>query len=104
MAPSKPWNGDRPAASSLPRRDRGVLDPLAAGVGVHELTYTLGDTAVTCTVEVTETPDATMTSVEPVCANTGAFTLEAGTEGGGLARACSASSSIPASQEWGRTR
>ena len=57
-------------------------DPLMAGVGMHELTYTLGDTAVTCTVEVTETPDATITAVEPVCANTGAFTLEASTEGG----------------------
>lgn len=57
-------------------------DPLMAGVGMHELTYTLGDTAVTCTVEVTETPDATITAVDPVCANTGAFTLEAATEGG----------------------
>ena len=57
-------------------------DPLIAGVGVHELTYTLGDTAVTCTVEVTETPDATITAVEPLCANTGAFILEAATEGG----------------------
>lgn len=57
-------------------------DPLMAGVGLHELTYTLGDTAVTCTVEVTETPDATITAVEPVCANTGAFILEAETEGG----------------------
>ena len=57
-------------------------DPLAAGVGVHELTYTLGDTAVTCAVEVTETLDATITEVEPVCANAGAFTLEAVTEGG----------------------
>ena len=57
-------------------------DPLMAGVGVHELTYTLGDTAITCTVEVTETPDATITAVEPFCANTGAFTLEAVTEGG----------------------
>ena len=49
---------------------------------MHELTYTLGDTAVTCTVEVTETPDAAITAVEPVCANTGAFTLQAATEGG----------------------
>ena len=57
-------------------------DPLMAGVGVHELTYTLGDSAVTCTVEVTETPDATIAPVEPVCANAGAFTLGAAAEGG----------------------
>ena len=57
-------------------------DPLMAGVGVHELTYTLGDTSVTCTVDVTETPDATIAPVEPVCANAGAFTLGAAMEGG----------------------
>ena len=57
-------------------------DPLLAGVGVHELVYTLADTAETCTVEVTETSDATIALVEPVCANTGAFTLEAATGGG----------------------
>ena len=57
-------------------------DPIIAGVGVHELTYMLGDTAVTCTVDVTETPEATIVPVEPVCANAGAFTLGAATEGG----------------------
>ena len=55
---------------------------MIAGVGVHELTYTLGDTSVTCTVDVTETPDATIAPVEPVCANAGAFTLGAAAEGG----------------------
>ena len=57
-------------------------DPLTAGVGVHTLTYSLDDTEVSCTVEVTETPDATISPVSPLCANVGAIQLEAATAGG----------------------
>ena len=57
-------------------------DPAVAGEGVHELAYTLGDTAVTCSVEVSAAPDATISSVGPVCANDPPLPLAAESPGG----------------------
>ena len=57
-------------------------DPAAAGIGVHEITYTIGEEAVSCTAEVLATPDATIFCSSSMCANDGPMPLTAATEGG----------------------
>jgi hypothetical protein len=57
-------------------------DPAAAGEGLHTLTYTYEATTAVCTVEVTATPDATILTEGPFCANGGPTPLQAVTAGG----------------------
>ena len=57
-------------------------DPAAAGEGLHTLTYTLDNSVATCTVEVTATPDATILTTGPYCANASPIPLAAETQGG----------------------
>jgi hypothetical protein len=57
-------------------------DPAEAGIGVHEITYTIGEETVSCTVEVLATPDATIFCSSSMCANDGPMPLTAATEGG----------------------
>ena len=59
-----------------------TFNPAAAGVGLHDLTYTVGTISVGCTVEVVEAPDATPVPVEPLCADAPPVPLEAATPGG----------------------
>lgn len=57
-------------------------DPAAAGIGVHTLSYTIEDATATCTVEVTPTPDATILTTGPYCANASPIPLAAESPGG----------------------
>lgn len=57
-------------------------DPASAGVGMHTLIYVLGTDTASCSVEVTPTPDATIVTEGPFCANDGPILLEAATAGG----------------------
>ena len=57
-------------------------DPMAAGEGLHEIIYSVGDTAVSCTVQVNATPDATIYYSTSMCSNDPPMPLAAATEGG----------------------
>jgi hypothetical protein len=57
-------------------------DPIAAGEGLHELTYTIVDTAVSCTVQVNATPDATIFCSSSMCGNDAPMPLTGGSQGG----------------------
>jgi hypothetical protein len=57
-------------------------DPLSAGEGLHEITYAVGDTTVSCTVQVNAAPDATIFCSSSVCGNDAPMPLAAGTDGG----------------------
>jgi hypothetical protein len=57
-------------------------DPMTAGEGVHEITYTVGDTAVSCTVQVNAAPDATIYCSTSMCGNDAPMPLTGGSQGG----------------------
>jgi hypothetical protein len=56
--------------------------PIVAGEGLHELIYTIGDTAVSCTVQVNAAPDATISSASSICSNDAPMPLTGGSQGG----------------------
>jgi hypothetical protein len=60
----------------------GLFDAAAAGLGLHLLSYTWGATTVTCSVEVTATPDATVLTTGPFCSGDAPVLLTAATSGG----------------------
>ena len=60
----------------------GLFDAAAAGLGLHILSYTWGATTVTCSVEVTATPDATVLTTGPFCSGDAPVLLTAATSGG----------------------
>jgi hypothetical protein len=49
---------------------------------LHEIIYTVGDTAVSCTVQVNAAPDATISSGSSICSNDPPMPLMAGSQGG----------------------
>ena len=51
-------------------------DPMTAGEGSHEFTYTVGDTVVSCTVQVNATPDATIYCSTSMCGNDAPMPLD----------------------------
>jgi hypothetical protein len=55
---------------------------MTAGEGVHEITYTVGDTAVSCTVQVNAAPDATIYCSTSMCGNDAPMPLTGGSQGG----------------------
>jgi gliding motility-associated-like protein len=63
----------------------GVFDPSSAGIGQHEIIYTIADPcgdADTITIEVVDNYDATITAAGPFCDNESAVQLTA-VDGGG---------------------
>jgi large repetitive protein len=65
----------------------GTFDPSVAGVGVHEITYTVSN-ADACEssdqifITVNDIPDATITAIGPFCVDEAAVNLTAATPGG----------------------
>lgn len=57
-------------------------DPMTAGEGLHEIIYSVGDTAVSCTVQVNAAPDATIFCSSSMCGNDAPMPLAAGSQGG----------------------
>lgn len=57
-------------------------DPIAAGEGLHELTYTVSDTVASCTVQVYAAPDATIFCSSSMCGNDAPMPLTGGSQGG----------------------
>lgn len=60
----------------------GHFDPLAAGVGMHTITYVVEGVPAECQIEVTPAPDATFLSPTSFCANDAPTALEAQNPGG----------------------
>ena len=65
----------------------GAFNPAKAGAGIHTISYTVTNihgcsTTETTTVTVTPAPDATITPVAPMCANSAPIALTAATAGG----------------------
>jgi hypothetical protein len=60
----------------------GLFFPNVAGLGTHDLQYTVGGLSAPCAVTVVDNPDATIVPVEALCANDPDVPLEAVTPGG----------------------
>jgi gliding motility-associated-like protein len=75
------WTGDGITEDSI-----GIFDPFVAGVGTHEIIYTVtgscGTGADTIDIVVTSTPDATITQVGNLCISGSTVFLSAVTPGG----------------------
>ncbi len=79
--PSGVWSG-----TGITDVDNGIFDPTISGSGDHIITYDV--TSGGCsgsgniTITVNETPNATISSLEPLCISDGDITLTATTTGG----------------------
>ena len=78
--PGGSWSGP-----GITNTTSGLFDPSAAGVGTHQIIYTIsgscGDTD-TALIQVILTPDATITPAGPFCSNESPVLLSATTPGG----------------------
>ena len=74
------WSGN-----GITNPTTGMFTPNVAGIGTHQIIYTIGGTcgdADTINVEVIITPDATITYVNPMCSNHAIIVLQAAQNGG----------------------